>query len=99
MTEQSVTAAVEKILSDPAFAKAVHEKPEETLTSNFKLEPGEWQSIAWCLNQDVQDALTEKFFSSLSYRVISQVPQLQGTFDRYAAGPTAIPGINKQQKY
>jgi len=97
MSEKEVNQAVERILRDPAFAKKVYEKPEETLAGTFDLLPGEWTSIAWCLQRDVehglaqQNTLTDRFFSSLDYRLISQIPTFQGIFDRYAASPTVVP--------
>jgi hypothetical protein len=106
MSEKDVNKAVEKILGDPAFAKKVYEKPEETLTGSFDLLPGEWTSIAWCLQRDIENAMAQKntlsegFFKSVDYQLISQVPKLQGVFDRYAAGPTAVPGfaLKRQRK-
>ena len=98
MSDEAVDAAVEKILSDQSYAQHVYMNPEEALASQFNLEPGEWQSLAWGLRRDVEDSLgdTQGFtveppaidFSLVQFTHISRVPAVKGEWDRKAMGPT-----------
>ena len=82
MSEKEVNRAVEKSWVIRPLQKRYMRSPRDLLTGSFDLLPGEWTSIAWCLQRDIENAmaqqntLSEGFFSSVDYQLISQVPKL-----------------------
>jgi len=90
MSHQGIDAAVEKILADQGYAKEVYQNPEQALRSQFDLAPGEWRSIAWAVQKDVQDSLGDVSghalptfnFSAVQFRTVGRIPSLKGNIDR-----------------
>jgi hypothetical protein len=99
MSQQTVEAAIEKIVADPEYAAKVYQGAEEALTSQFDLAPGEWRAIEASLKQDVEDSLGDvqghtlgrDRFASVSYVRLTALPAYHGSINPNAFGPTIVP--------
>jgi hypothetical protein len=100
MSDQAIDDAIAKIMADPEFARQVYEHPEEALSGNFDLLPGEWRTISTCVNIDVQESLGEvqgfaagsANFGAVQWTTLGQATQFKSSFDRFSTSPTIVPG-------
>jgi len=96
MSDKGIDACVEKLLADPEYAKRALKEPEQTLTADHDLDPGEWRSIHWALKQDVEDSLGDVTghsiasinFTAVNFNYLRQLPTLKGSIDRMGTAAT-----------
>src|SRR5262245_47584524 len=99
MSQQTVEAAIEKIVSDADYAFEVYQNPEQATTSQFDLAPGEWRAIEASLKKDVEESLgdvqgytlTGSRLGAVSYTRLTALPQYYGSINPNAFGPTIVP--------
>jgi hypothetical protein len=59
MTSKDRRAAVERLMTDPEFARRAYEDPEKVLPIEYDLDPAQWQAVHRALEAEVDDAEDE----------------------------------------
>jgi hypothetical protein len=54
MASEDMPAAVERIKTDPEFARRAYEEPEAVLPIEFDLDPSQWQAVHRALAADAE---------------------------------------------
>ena len=56
MTSRDMRAAVERLMTDPEFARRAYEEPEKVLPVEYDLDPAQWQAVHRALVAEVDEA-------------------------------------------
>jgi hypothetical protein len=96
VSDTSVDAAVEKIISDSTFAQQVLTNPDQTLKAHFDLAPDEVMAISSALQSDVTNSLGEVLgytnidFSAVQFTLLPQLASLKGSFPATVRIPPTV---------
>jgi hypothetical protein len=55
MTSKDMRAAVERLMTDPEFARRAYEEPDKVLPIEYDLDPAQWQAVHRALVAEVED--------------------------------------------
>ena len=77
MTSDEMRAAVERLTTDPEFARRAYEKPEAVLPVEYDLDPSQWQAVHRALVAEVDDDKDEvEGFMALDWSGRQDFPHL-----------------------